>query len=61
MKFPEEWVAGSHYHDLYSVFGEPYQATFREENLGPDSDYTDQDKEVAVFIMDYYTNFAYTG
>ena len=61
IKFPEEWVEGSHSHDLYAVFGEPFNAKLREASLGPDFEFTDRDREVAKFIMDYYTNFAYTG
>jgi hypothetical protein len=51
-------VEGHHSGDLFSVFGEAFQREEREENLGP---FDDVDREQTEDLMNYFTNFAYSG
>jgi carboxylesterase type B len=54
-----DWVNGSHVDDIYSVLGDPFMEVYRKRFL--DYDFNETDYTVSNNIMDYYTNFAYTG
>jgi carboxylesterase type B len=53
------WVNGSHLDDIYSVLGYPFMEIYRKRFLS--FDFNETDYIVSSNIMDYYTNFAYTG
>lgn len=54
-----EWINGTHLDDLYSILGTPFMQTYRL--LVFQLPYDELDTEVMERMMNYYSNFAYTG
>ena len=53
------WITGSHLDDVYSYLGDPFMKTYRRLDLKADFNATDL--FMSEQLMNYFSNFAYTG